>query len=95
MVYPEINENKYATNRMSVIIPPKKQKIVQFNYVPSRNPVFVETKISHPSTPLVLKVNRTFCIPIHHRLLLLEDPVEEGHHRNFLISQPWNSRAAK
>ena len=59
MVYPEINENKYATNGMSAIIPPKKQKIVQFNYVPRRNPVFVETKISHPSTPLVLKVKKT------------------------------------
>jgi len=61
MVYPEINESKYATNRLSVIIQPppkKKKKIAQFNYVPRKNPVFVGTKISHLSTPLVLKLKR-------------------------------------
>ena len=36
----------------------KNKKIAQFNYVPRRNPVFVGTKISHPSIPLVLKLKR-------------------------------------
>ena len=61
MVYPEISESKYATNWLSVIIPPppkKTKKIAQFNYVPRRNPVFVGTKLSHPSIPLVLKLKR-------------------------------------